>query len=185
MESSWAHPVLGGVTVTLPLSASLPLFIPNMDIKSMTLQIVNWSLPQACGLLGCSQRFKGIISQALKEPGAVALPAQPVVQAAGHCGLSLQPFQHLHSHPNNPLQLQPQAPSIIQRCIYWHMKQPSLDRLSWEPWHLQREWNRKWALCLEKGARGAHTISHSLKQTQGKQSKREELRNKAARTAQK
>lgn len=47
--------------------------------------------------------------------------------------------------------------------------------------HLQRELNKKWALCLEKGAGEALTISHSLKQTQGKQPRREELRNRAAR----
>jgi len=55
------------------------------------------------------------------------------------------------------------------------MKYQTLDRLSVKPCNLPRELNKNRAPCLEKGAEEAHAISHSLKQNQGKQPKREEL----------
>lgn len=62
--------------MTFSLSASPPLFIPNMDIKSTAEPIVKRSLPPACHLPGCSQRLKGITSQAEENP-ASSVPAAP------------------------------------------------------------------------------------------------------------
>lgn len=154
VKSLEAHPVLWGVTVTFSLSASPPLFIPNMDIKSTAELIENHSLPQACCLPGCSQRFKGITSQAQENPESSVPAAVPA--ALSWCPSSKDAF-----------------------IDAWNT--PALDWLSTTPCKLQRELNKKWALCPEekekKSAR--HQLFPQTKPRKRKQAKGRSWENKA------